>query len=626
MSGICGFVGLNGLSPGSRDMDTLLDPLKRRGPDGSRTWIGSGVTLGHALLATTPEALVERLPLHHGESRSTITADVRLDNRDDLIRALGLTGFAGDGELILHSYLKWGDDCPNHLLGDFAFAIWDDRQQRLFCARDQMGMRQLAYCHLPARAFVFATEPRAVVQHPLVPKALNEGRIADFLDDLERGTLTETFYTAVSRLPPAHTLIVDGSGMRLQRYWTLRMPAELRLKSDDEYVEAFLDVFETAVECRLRSANGVGTMLSGGLDSGSVSAVAAGILARNGRGPIQTFSVAGADPTTSEETRAILDSSRMSGIAPNIIRVTEMDPYLEEIIRLTKEQDEPFDTHMGLIRTIYLSAHRNGLKVVLDGVAGDIVLSATSYVAKLLRSGQLRTAWQESWAHGRYWDSSWVGFDRLLRSAWAAWMPPSLVAARRRAVWSIVDQRIGRSSQISKHFSDATDLRARRRRLRLSDAAVGPLDADQRAWGIAHAMLTVGRERYDRVASAMAIEPRDPFMDLRLIDFSLSLPWHQLESKGRPKILLRRAMAGKLSDFVRWRTGREHIAPQHLTQLVGALMAEEMPMGRVRETLQPFVRPAALLRLPKAGGEQHCKEWLDTICLYYWLNSVSEEG
>ena len=421
-------------------------------------------------------------------------------------------------------------------------------------------------------------------------------------------------------------LIADRSGIRLHRYWALRMPPELRLKSDNEYAEAFLNIFEVAVKCRLRSADEVGAMLSGGLDSGSVSAVAAEILARNGRGPLQTFSVACADPNTSEESRAILDSSRMSGIAPNIINVTEMDSYLADLIRLTKEQDEPFDTHMGLIRTVYLSAHRNGLKVVLDGVAGDIVFSASSYVAKLLRSGNFRTAWTESWGYGRYWNSPMLGFDWMLRSAWAAWMPPSLVAARRHAACSLADWRIGRSGQISRHFSDAVNLRDRRQRLRLADAAIGPLDADQRARGIAHARLTVGRERYDRVASAVAIEPRDPFMDLRVIEFALSLPWQQLESKGRPKILLRRAMAGKLSDFVRWRTGREHIAPQHLKQLVGALGDAEIPTVKIRETLQPYVRSMASLASAKAGGDLHCKEWLDAICLYYWLNSGSGDN
>lgn len=619
MSGICGVVGLNGLVPGSRDIDALLDPLKRRGPDGSRVWVGSGVALGHALLATTPEAMVERLPLSHAESKCTITADVRLDNRVNLIRQLDLPGEVGDGQLILHSYLKWGEDCANRLLGDFAFAIWDDRKQRLFCARDQMGMRQLAYCHLPGRAFLFATEPRAVVRHPLVSKATNEGRIADFLDNLERGTVTETCYTAVSRLPPAHTLILDGAGMRLRRYWSLQMPSELRLKSDEEYVEAFLEVFETAVECRLRSPDGVGSMLSGGLDSGSVSAVAAEVLARKGKGFLQTFSVAGADPTTSEETRAILDSSRMPGIAPNIISVAEMGSYLPDLIQLTKEQDEPFDSHMGLLRTVYLAAHRKGLKIVLDGVAGDLVFSASSYVAKLLRSGQFRTAWQESWAHGRYWNSPKVGFDRLLRSAWSAWMPSSVIAARRRAAWSLADRRIERSSRMTRHFCDAVDLRSRRRRLRHSDAAIGPLDADQRARGIAHAMLTVGRERYDRVASAVAIEARDPFMDLRVIEFSLSLPWQQLEWKGTPKILLRRAMAGKLSNFVRWRTGREHIAPLHLKQLVGALNAEEVPSARIREALQPYIRSTASMRAPDGCGDQEAEEWLDALCLYYWF-------
>jgi asparagine synthase (glutamine-hydrolysing) len=164
MSGICGIVTFGDVQTDTCAIEAVLEPLKRRGPDGANVWRGDGVALGHALLATTPESLVEKLPLHHQESGCTITADVRLDNRDDLLAQFGVAGtgrIVGDGELILLAYLKWDEDCARHLLGDFAFAIWDARQRRLFCARDQMGMRQLAYSHEPDRPFVVATEPSA---------------------------------------------------------------------------------------------------------------------------------------------------------------------------------------------------------------------------------------------------------------------------------------------------------------------------------------------------------------------------------------------------------------------------------------------------------------------------------
>ena len=176
MSGICGIVALDGSAPTAERLEPIMRQLRRRGPDGAHCWHGGRTAFGHALLATTPEALVEVLPLTFAEASCTITADARLDNREVLIGKLGLSDqrrTIGDGELILRAYLKWGEDCLDQLLGDFAFAIWDERQQRLFCARDPMGVRQLTYIHVEHRFFIFATEPAAIAKHDaVVPEAV----------------------------------------------------------------------------------------------------------------------------------------------------------------------------------------------------------------------------------------------------------------------------------------------------------------------------------------------------------------------------------------------------------------------------------------------------------------------
>lgn len=164
MSGICGIVSLSGEPLRPESLGPAIARLRRRGPDGVDIWQSEEVALGHTLLATTPEALVEKLPLRHPETGCVITADARIDNRDELFTLLGLTQpgrIIGDGELILRAYLRWGEACPEHLLGDFAFAIWDPRCRALFCARDHTGMRQLIYTHREHGVFAFATEPRA---------------------------------------------------------------------------------------------------------------------------------------------------------------------------------------------------------------------------------------------------------------------------------------------------------------------------------------------------------------------------------------------------------------------------------------------------------------------------------
>jgi asparagine synthase (glutamine-hydrolysing) len=209
-----------------------------------------------------------------------------------------------------------------------------------------------------------------------VPYRINEGRIADFLvSQLEGIDKTSTFFEEVFRLPPAHALSVTPEGVREWRYWTLEPGPELRLATDQDYAEAFLEVFTEAVRCRLRSAGPVGSMLSGGMDSGSVTAIAREILAETGQGPLPTFSAVGPDPDTCVETRTIHAALTMDGLDPHLVSFADLDPLMPELEVLTWDVDEPFDSGMTLIRAIYLAAHVQGLKVVLDGVGGDTVLS-----------------------------------------------------------------------------------------------------------------------------------------------------------------------------------------------------------------------------------------------------------
>ena len=144
----------------------------------------------------------------HPESGCAITADARIDYRDELITTLGLErspAEIGDAELILSAYLRWGDRCPERLLGDFAFAIWDPRNHCLFCARDPFGMRPLYYHYSATRRFVFASDARAILLLEHVPYRINEGRIADFLvPSLEWVDYESTFFEGVHRVPSAN--------------------------------------------------------------------------------------------------------------------------------------------------------------------------------------------------------------------------------------------------------------------------------------------------------------------------------------------------------------------------------------------------------------------------------------
>ncbi|NES85389.1 MAG: asparagine synthetase B, partial [Moorea sp. SIO2B7] len=162
MSGIVGIYYLNQEPIDRENIGQMLDILAHRGPDGADIWCEGSVGLGHRMLWTTPESLLEKLPLVNHSKNLVITADARIDNREELIVALELNDRPAekitDSQLILAAYEKWGEQCPEKLLGDFAFAIWDKHKQILFCARDHVGVKPFYYYHQSGQGFIFASE------------------------------------------------------------------------------------------------------------------------------------------------------------------------------------------------------------------------------------------------------------------------------------------------------------------------------------------------------------------------------------------------------------------------------------------------------------------------------------
>lgn len=556
MSGICGVRRFDGGEP---ELGPVLAKLERRGPDGTREWSDGSVALGHTLLATTPEALVEQLPLTDPTSGCTITADVRLDNRKDLFAALGLEGETrtiGDGELILRAYLKWGEDCPTHLLGDFAFAIWDRRKQQLFCARDHMGMRQFNYCQVKGKLFAFATEDTSVLAHPAVPKNLNENRIADLIEDLEGYDFTSTFFESIVRLAPGHCLTVNDAQCEARRYWQLRPPPPLRLGSDQAYADAFLAIFTEAVRCRLRNAGSIGSTLSGGLDSTSVVAVASQILASAGQPPLKTYSVVSASSETCPETTAILSALTIDGLDPTLIDPAAYDAMADDLLDALKNVRNPFEAHGTMLRGIYLTARNQGVNTVLDGGAGDVALTSTNRVAAALATGRFRSAMREIRGETRFWkvaNPNRVTATMLLSGAWVAYVPKAIRRFVRRHRLSLRPHSVEPVFARRVHFIQ--------RRL-VSDKHVSidvEGEANRRAQAISHPNLASGRERFDQLSATYAVECRDPFMDIRLIEFCLSLPPEQLQADGWHKLILRRGVEDLIPKDLVWRLGKEHL-------------------------------------------------------------------
>jgi asparagine synthase (glutamine-hydrolysing) len=275
VSGILSILNIDGSPVDRRLLRRLTDSMAFRGPDRQEIWTDGQTGFGHALLQTTTDTRPDRQPCTL-DGRVWITADARIDDRKTLRTKLlaarrEVDDQMPDVELICHAYAVWGTKCVEHLLGDFAFVIWDSRRRQLFCARDHFGIKALYY-GFAGRTLVISNTLSCIRAHPTIGNGLNDQAIADFL--LFAGNLepTTTAFEDIQRVPAAHALRWS-SKLDVWRYWALPIENELQFRKKEEYKERFCELFGRAVKDRLRCDH-VAVSMSGGMDSTAVAAIA----------------------------------------------------------------------------------------------------------------------------------------------------------------------------------------------------------------------------------------------------------------------------------------------------------------------------------------------------------------
>jgi asparagine synthase (glutamine-hydrolysing) len=559
-----------------------------------------------------------------GSPGVTVAADARLDERVVLAGHLGVrSAEVSDPELIRLAYLRWGDGCVDRILGDFAFVVHDGPRRKLLAARDPLGVKPLHY-QLAGARLTFATHTGDLFALG-VPRIPDERRIADALvPELEGIDAETTFFERVRRLPPAHRLVVEDGRATLSRWWTPDPSRELRLRDDREYEEAFLATLSAAVASRLDA--GTAAMLSGGLDSSAIAGIARRLR------PVTTVSAVTRDPGCEEtaHVRRVLAGGRLD---PILLFREDAAAHAGALDRFLAGWAEPFDAAMVLPVLVYAAARERGAGSVLDGVDGDAVASLEpDYLDALLRSGSPFRAVREARGLTRFYRHADPGFPspaRLLAgSLRRAIVPvPALDALRR---W----RRGGRHRASLRDSLIHPDLA---RRVRIDErlnalAAHRPagrsLDPRARqAAELTHPYLAAALERYARAAASQGVEARHPFLDRRVVELGLALPWDQKVRDGWSKAIVRRAMDGVLPDAVRWRPGRwVRLGPLFLEDAIaarftraGALAADTV------SALAPFVDLDAWRRLVdrfevSRGPIDGASIW-QTLLLSRWLRA-----
>jgi asparagine synthase (glutamine-hydrolysing) len=496
-------------------------------------------------------------PLHDGAAQLTFTGDVRLDNRPELCAALGIPPQQGrtlaDSALILRAYQAWGDDCPTRLLGDFAFAIWDGRRRRLLAVRDHIGAKSIFYVQTAA-LFAFASEPKALLAlgalHPQIKPAINPAWIATYLTLVSCIEAGETVWQGILQLAPAQRLVVTEGKLLLDQYWALDPERMIRLSSDAEYAEALRYLFEEAVRCRLRGVHGVGSMLSGGLDSSSVACTAGALIAHEAalaeKKPLRLFSARLNGPGENDEIALAEAVAAQAQGELNVIEGHSVNPG-ENLMALMSSLDAPPLRPFLLVEdALYSRAAAQGIRVMLDGIDGDATLADC-------RSAYLRQLWRT--LHWRRYHQEVRGLTANFGGS--PWNYMAMAAPL--PVRAMADRLRGRATEyqppaiMAPALAKAYDLPGRVRR---GQSQGWEYAATARQAHLARLGLYGMLDHWERTAFRHNIEARHPFADKRVVEFCLALPAEQKLHNGWPRVVLRRALVGLLPEVVAKRPGK----------------------------------------------------------------------
>lgn len=514
--------------------------------DDTGLWQSGGVGLGHLMLWNTPESLHEKLPLTSPRTGHVLTADARIDNRTALLSTLQIADHTvPDSMLILAAYERWGRDCVQHLIGDFAFVIWDAHRQELFCARDHMGVKPFFY-YWDGQTFAFASEMKGLLVLDEVGEELCHNYILDMLCS---GVFTpeETCYQDIRVLPRAQMMTIRrGGAPAIVEYFKFDPDREIRYQRQEEYVEHFNALLTQAVERRLRSVYRVGIEMSGGLDSSGVAAVA---VKRTDKAmeELQFYSSILPDAYLDKiypykDDRKLIYAVRdfLDIPAERMTYFHSADErYLDNVQHALTALDGPMaKSTAAMTRTLARFAVQDGTRSLLSGFPGDQVvtfgghgydeyLHDRRYWALYQAMPQSRRvplvkpaffkALYRKWRYGRYFD-----WNKDIRSVDKILLKPTEITDEHRAKALVPGL--------------PTAMRVREQQIQFISREF----EQQRFLAENH------------VATQYKLEKRFPLADIELLQFHLALPIEQKTYKGQSRLMFRRSMEGILPDVVTW--------------------------------------------------------------------------
>jgi asparagine synthase (glutamine-hydrolysing) len=508
MCGIAGIYNLNGEAVPSGLLRAMTDSIAHRGPDGDGFYTDGPVGLGHRRLAIIDLSPAGRQPMANETADIIITYNGEVYNFQELqveLQALGHRFQSKtDSEVVVHAYEEWGERCVERFNGMFAFAIYDRRPQgegpraagRLFLARDRYGVKPLYYYN-GGGAFVFASEIKALLKHPAVRARVSRAALSEYFTF--QNIFSElTLFEGVRLLPAGCTMTIDASAsqpVRRQRYWDYRLHPDDSIGSREECAEELYRLFERAVTRQLVSDVPVGSYLSGGMDSGSITAVAARHIPRLHTfcGGFDLSSASGLELSFDERPAAELMSNHFKSEHYEIVmHAGDMEHVLPELIWHLE------DLRVGQCYPNYYIARLAGkfVKVVLSGGGGDELFAG--YPWRYYRGMRTNGSGDYYHAYYDYWQRLIPDEDR------ARFFTPAAYATVKEVRPFDVFRRVFDGGEQAYESID--------------DRINASLYFELKTF--LHGLFVVE----DKVSMAHSLETRVPFLDNDLVDFALRIP------------------------------------------------------------------------------------------------------
>lgn len=529
MCGITGFIQWHGdLTQHSQLLVQMTETLANRGPDAAGTWISGPCAFGHRRLSVIdPENGAQPMIARQGDHTYAIVYNGELYNAPELKAELKRQGHhfrtTCDTEVLLHAYMEWGPGCTERLNGIFAFAVWDGREERVFFARDRLGVKPLFYS-LKGDTLVFGSEPKALLKHPKVrPEVGAEGLAEIFIIGPAR-TPGQGVYKDLAELRPGHAMIYSREGLRSYAYWKLE--ASPHNDNEDETAAKVRELLTDTLERQLVSDVPVCSLLSGGLDSSALSALAVDYYRRTGQGQVDTYSVDYVD----NDKHFTSHSFQPGADGPWIKRMTEelgtrhhyiafdTPELVQALDNALFARDLPGMTDVDSSLYLFCREIKKNATVAISGEAADEIF-------------------------GGY---PWFHRDEMLYSGTFPWS----VAPKMRAglLSPEIREWIRPLEYLGDRYSDA-----------VAEAPKLEGETGKRAQMRIMSYLNITRfmptllDRKDRMSMGVGLEVRVPYCDHRLVQYVWNIPWEIKTVGGREKGILRKALEGVLPDDVLYR-------------------------------------------------------------------------